>query len=70
MNDRHGAGEVDVGRLRQTLADGGPVPAPAEWLRDVERHYTMNDQRHNHAPTGPDKSAPQAAAVASEVQFF
>jgi methyl-accepting chemotaxis protein len=60
----------DVARLKDTLENGRPVPSADEWLHEVERHYTMDDQRQTGAAHESDTGAAKAAAVVSEVQFF
>jgi methyl-accepting chemotaxis protein len=54
--------DSDLTRLKDTLENALPVPSADAWLHDVERHYTMEDQRH--------VATTRTAAVASEVQFF
>lgn len=66
-----GAVDQDMGRLHDTLADGGSatLPHPRQWLEDLQRRYTMRDQRHAHGHAAAPAAAgtpPQAQGTATE----
>lgn len=61
----------DIQRLESSLATGEPLPEPDAWLGELQRHYTMDDQRRVHQPgDAAGAAAPRAAATPSGVDFF
>ena len=60
----------DIKRLRDTLDSDAAVPGADEWLTDLKRLYTMDDQHDIHASKAPDGREPAQAAAAAEVVFF
>jgi methyl-accepting chemotaxis protein len=59
----------DMGRLEQTLEMDESPPDLATWLAELQRHYTMRDQRHNHSASAGSPSGPAAPAVRKAVFF-
>ena len=57
--------EADIGRLEQGVQDSGTLPALDAWLRQLESHYTMDDERHSH-----QGGALPAAGGGDEITFF
>ncbi len=60
----------DITRLKETVESEQVVPGADDWLSDLQRKYTMNDQRENHASNGPAGGAKKNAPAAEEVMFF
>ena len=60
----------DIKRLRDTLDSDAAVPGADEWLTDLKRLYTMDDQHDIHASKAPGGREPAQAAAAAEVVFF
>lgn len=65
--------EREMVRLHDQVGSGEPTPAVEQWLDDLQRQYTMHEQRQNHASpaaSGTASSARVAPAPASNVVFF
>lgn len=60
---------MDIERMRQAVAAGEPLPDAAAWLRDLDQHYTMEEERTAHLP-GPAEKAKAKSAASDEVTFF
>lgn len=60
--------EQEMVRLHDQVGSGEPPPAAEQWLDDLQRRYTMHEQRHNHTPASV--SAPVSAPPAGQVLFF
>jgi len=61
--------DADLVRLLHTLEAGKEtLPAPQEWLADLEQQYTMNDQRGSARPANGTGGAKTQAI--EEVEFF
>jgi methyl-accepting chemotaxis protein len=56
----------DIRRLEGVVDGDQAVPDAEAWLGDLQRHYTMNDQRTCHASEGGAAPAPAAQGV----EFF
>ena len=57
--------EGDIERFEQAVGSGD-LPEPSAWLLELESHYTMKEERHNH-----DSSADGgASAQESDITFF
>jgi methyl-accepting chemotaxis protein len=55
--------EQEMGRLRDQVDSGDPLPAAEQWLDDLQRYYTMHEQRDNHTPASATASAPPVGQV-------
>lgn len=62
--------DSDINRLKETIENEQVVPVADDWLSNLQRQYTMNDQRQNHAANGPGSGAKKSAPAAKEVMFF
>jgi methyl-accepting chemotaxis protein len=59
----------DINRLRDQIASEDPPPPVAQWLDELQRHYTMREQRHSAvAERAEQGSVP--AQPARKVVFF
>ena len=56
--------ENDIGRLNGELGQTDPLPPAEAWLDDLQRHYTMPDQRRRQVPGLATVTAAPAAAQA------
>lgn len=56
----------DIQRLEASIATGEPLPPPDEWLGQLQRHYTMDDQRRVHGAGDAGKTTTASAGV----EFF
>jgi methyl-accepting chemotaxis protein len=67
-----GAIEGDMARLQQALKSGHALPDTRAWLDELQRHYTMRDQRQGHsaATASTTNTATAAPARARQVVFF
>ncbi len=66
-----GAVDQDMTRLQQAVEAGQPLPHPGQWLDDLQRSYTMRDQRQSHGAAGTGAAASAGApAPARKVVFF
>jgi methyl-accepting chemotaxis protein len=57
--------DEDIAKLKGTVETDAAVPPADEWLADLERHYTMGDQRR-----GPGSNAGGEPASAAKVIFL
>lgn len=66
-----GAIDADMTRLRLALQSGQALPDTQAWLDELQRHYTMRDQRQGHS-AATSSNAPESAASgpARQVVFF
>jgi methyl-accepting chemotaxis protein len=62
--------DADIKRLEDAVEGDEDLPATDEWLHDLQRHYTMNDQRQNHAAEPSAEPGRQQARASNEVEFF
>jgi methyl-accepting chemotaxis protein len=67
VNQLLGVVDADITRLRDEFEGDAPAPEPAQWLQELERHYTMREQRQ-HA--GGEEQAAQHAPATSTTVFF
>jgi methyl-accepting chemotaxis protein len=69
-----GAVDQDMARLHEGVEAGQPLPHPGQWLDDLQRSYTMRDQRQSHGTTATAATDMAAAtgtpAPARKVVFF
>jgi methyl-accepting chemotaxis protein len=68
-----GGVDDDMQRLQRALEDASALPDPPQWLAELQRHYTMRDQRQSHRDGATGQSAaPAASATAAprKVVFF
>lgn len=66
-----GAIDQDMTRLHEAVETGQPLPHPGQWLDDLQRSYTMRDQRHNHGTASASAvAAADAPAPTRKVVFF
>lgn len=59
----------DINRLRDQIASEDPPPPVAQWLDELQRHYTMREQRHS-AVTDVAEPGSAPAQPARKVVFF
>lgn len=59
----------DINRLRDQVASQDPPPPAAQWLDELQRHYTMREQRSSSAHPVADPGSVQAQP-ARKVVFF
>jgi methyl-accepting chemotaxis protein len=52
--------EDDMARLKHQADADGPVPDSHQWLRELEGHYTMNEQHRPGAFSPEEQAAPPA----------
>lgn len=62
--------DQDMGRLLDAADADTPLPDAQSWLDELQRHYTMRDQRHSHSAAAPGRSVGSAAAPPRTVVFF
>jgi methyl-accepting chemotaxis protein len=62
--------DADIKRLEDAVEGDEDLPATDEWLHDLQRHYTMNDQRQNHAAEASTVPARAQAPASTETEFF
>ena len=55
-----------IGALAAQPSPGEPVPGPEQWMARLQSTYTMDEERHLHAPA----SGAKPAEPASSVTFF
>jgi methyl-accepting chemotaxis protein len=61
----------DIERMQHAVEDGEAIPEADEWLHELQRGYTMDDQRRVQAPaTAAVAKSPAAAPAPDEVVFF
>ena len=82
VNQIIGAVDRDIRRLQGVVETDLPVPTPGEWMTDLQKNYTMNEQHAMHASRAPDAldapdapggrgaAATQAAPASDAVMFF
>lgn len=58
----------DIGKLLVAIDAGAQLPSTSEWMNDLEKYYTMQDQQTNHVQSRSTviNSAPQDA----DITFF
>ncbi len=59
--------DADITRLRDQVQAQAPLPEPQTWLDDLQRQYTMREQRQ---PTTVPTEAKAGAAAPRKVVFF
>ena len=61
--------EADMARLGRTVGEekDETLPTLESWLKELEQHYTMDDERHAHQSTG---GAASASGASEDVTFF
>ncbi len=64
-----GTVDGDMTRLQTVVESASVPPSPDEWLQELQRHYTMREQRHNHHAAG-GAARQGSAAPARKVVFF
>ena len=62
--------DVDIGRLQVELEQGHPLPHAETWLDELQRHYTMPDQRQQPVPGRSAAVVARAAPAAAAAIFF
>jgi len=62
--------DADIGRLAGELEQARPLPQADAWLDDLQRHYTMPDQRQPSASHRAAGVTPPAAPAAAKAIFF
>ena len=62
--------DADIGRLAGELEQARPLPQAEAWLDDLQRHYTMPDQRQPSASHRAAGVTPPAAPAAAKAIFF
>jgi methyl-accepting chemotaxis protein len=68
VNQLLGVVDADITRLRDEFECEAPAPEPTQWLQELERHYTMREQRQ---PTGSGGAeVAQHAPATSTTVFF
>lgn len=61
----------DIGRLHHTVEiDGGHVPTAIQWLRDLDTHYTMEDERATRQLGATRQGTASPVQPAEDVTFF
>lgn len=60
----------DIKRLKDNVDTGQPVPAPSQWLVELQSGYTTDEQRESHATKSSAAPAPAGAGASAEVVFF
>jgi methyl-accepting chemotaxis protein len=58
----------DISKLLDVISNGQEIPATADWLNDLEKYYTMNDQYMNQAQTRSSNKS--AAPQDADITFF
>ncbi|MFZ2986648.1 methyl-accepting chemotaxis protein, partial [Ideonella sp.] len=58
----------DIARLSASVEQQAPLPTAEAWLKDLQRHYTMREQRQHHNASG--ESANVGTAPAAKAVFF
>nr|WP_315468209.1 methyl-accepting chemotaxis protein [uncultured Undibacterium sp.] len=62
----------DINKLLVIINENRGIPTAAEWLNDLEKYYTMDDQHFNHdqSRTNANPAANAADGNNSEITFF
>lgn len=60
----------DIRRLKDNVQTGQPVPAPDQWLSELQSGYTTDEQREIHTTKSLAAPAPAGAGASAEVVFF
>ena len=61
----------DIDKLLQMINQHQGIPSTAEWLNDLEKYYTMDDQHINHAQSRRSgNSSGPAEDADSDITFF
>jgi methyl-accepting chemotaxis protein len=68
VNQLLGVVDADITRLREEFEGEAPAPDPAQWLQELERHYTMREQRQP-AGLGGAEQAVQTPPASTTVFF-
>jgi len=64
-----GVVDKDMARLHDTIDSDAPLPGAQSWLADLQRHYTMKEQRRNHGTLAGSSAATSSAAPAAALFF-
>ncbi len=73
INQMIGVVDGDIQRLSEHIGRAEPPPAPQTWLADLQRQYTMREQRHDQGGSGPGQANAQAkphTQAVRKVVFF
>jgi methyl-accepting chemotaxis protein len=65
-----GVVDTDMSRLVDTVDSGLPPPDAANWLSELESHYTMREQRVSHNSVTADEASTSEAGSGAAVLFF
>ncbi|HEX5357562.1 MAG TPA: methyl-accepting chemotaxis protein [Aquabacterium sp.] len=60
----------DMTRLRDSVESDSAIPDSDEWLQQLKGHYTMKEQRQNHAPATAINTTAAANAPVAKAVFF
>jgi methyl-accepting chemotaxis protein len=60
----------DIKRLQEVVQTEQPVPTPDDWMSDLQKNYTMNEQHHVHAARTRGEGLQKSAPASDEVMFF
>lgn len=60
----------DMRRLQDGVGGAAPLPAAADWLQQLQGHYTMDEQRKVHAAPTASTSTASLTRPTAEVEFF
>jgi methyl-accepting chemotaxis protein len=55
INQMIGVVDGDIQRLSNQISSAEPPPEPQVWLADLQRQYTMREQRHDQGASAPGK---------------
>jgi methyl-accepting chemotaxis protein len=58
----------DIGKLLKGIAEQAPLPSAAQWMSELERYYTMDDQHSSHVQARG--TPPQTASEDADITFF
>ncbi len=71
INQMIGVVDGDIQRLSDQIGRAEPPPEPHAWLADLERQYTMREQRHDQGRSAPGQAQAQTRTQpARKVVFF
>jgi methyl-accepting chemotaxis protein len=60
----------DIKRLQEVVQTEQPVPTPDDWMSNLQKNYTMNEQHDVHAARTPGAGLHKSAPASDEVMFF
>jgi methyl-accepting chemotaxis protein len=62
----------DIAKLLHIINEHEGIPSTSDWLNDLEKYYTMDDQHLNHAQTRDNskQSSGSSQASDSDITFF